>query len=234
MYEKCISCERLGKDCFPNLYVMDVEEIRKWAKLRQKYKGWTYADLSEASGVPQGTISSSFSKKGGDVNYTTFATMLRALVGGEPGESPCPNFSADVPLLQEEIVQLEQDNEALKEQVGNAEGVRRDDIKTTKAEKQKTIDSLKQDLQFCQNQILHKDQVIKQCKAKQARIFWFSFIGFVLYLLLFDLPYPDAGLIRSEAFHEILEIIGNALATGSTVNTALLTVIQWLIFRLHW
>ena len=113
-------------------------------------------------------------------------------------------------ISKENIAQLEQKNEALKEQVGNAEGVRRDDIITTKAEKQKTIDSLKQDLQFCQNQILHKDWVIKQCKAKQAHTFWFSFIGFVLYLLLFDLPYPDAGLIRSEAFHEILEIIGNA------------------------
>ncbi len=56
MYEKCISCERLGKDCFPNLYIMEVEEIREWAKLRMKYKGWTYADLSEASGVPKGTI----------------------------------------------------------------------------------------------------------------------------------------------------------------------------------
>lgn len=229
MYEKCISCERLGKDCFPNLCVMEMEDIRTWAKLRLKYKGWTYADLSEASGVPKGTIAYSFSQKGVDVNYSTFAPVLCALIDCPPGEYPCPEPSVDVSLLQEKYSQLEQENGELKLRANEAEGTHREDIRTTKAEKQKTIGALKQDLKFCQEQILHKDRVIKQCKTKQAWTFWFSFIGFLLYLLLFDLPYPDAGLIRSEAVHEIVEIIRNALSTGSTINAALLTIIQWII-----
>ena len=212
MYEKCISCERLCKDCFPNLYVMEVEEIRTWAKLRLKYKGWTYSDLAEASGVPKGTIAYSFSKKGCDVNYSTFAPMLCALINCPPGESPCPEPSVDVSLLQEKNTQLEQENGKLKLHANEAEGTHREDIRTTKAEKQKTIDGLKQDLQFCQDQILHKDRVIKQCKAKQARYFWFSVVGFILYLMFFDLPYPDAGLIRSEAIYELIETIENALS----------------------
>ena len=168
MYEKCISCERLGKDCFPNLCVMEMEDIRTWAKLRLKYKGWTYADLSEASGVPKGTIAYSFSQKGVDVNYSTFAPVLCALIDCPPGEYPCPEPSVDVSLLQEKYSQLEQENGELKLRANEAEGTHREDIRTTKAEKQKTIGALKQDLKFCQEQILHKDRVIKQCKTRRS------------------------------------------------------------------
>ena len=32
MYEKCVECDRLGKDCIPNLYIMSADEIRDWAR----------------------------------------------------------------------------------------------------------------------------------------------------------------------------------------------------------
>ena len=71
MYEKCIDCDRLGKDCIPNLYIMTSDEIRDWARKRKEFLGWSNADLSEKSGVPKGTIDSNFSKnpdKNADVN----------------------------------------------------------------------------------------------------------------------------------------------------------------------
>ena len=92
MYEKCIGCDRLGKDCIPNLYIMDVEEIREWAREQKEYKGLTNAELSELSGVPKGTIDHSFSVRVGkhvDMNYSTFAPLLRALIGAEAEEMPC-------------------------------------------------------------------------------------------------------------------------------------------------
>lgn len=92
MYEKCIGCDRLGKDCIPNLYVMDVEEIREWARAQKEYKGLTNAELSELSGVPKGTIDHSFSARAGkriDVNYSTFAPILCALIGAEKKEMLC-------------------------------------------------------------------------------------------------------------------------------------------------
>lgn len=89
MYEKCIGCERLGKDCIPNLYIMDIDEIREWARAQKEYKCLTNAELSAMSGVPKGTIDHSFSPRAKDVNYSTFAPLLRVLIGADIKEMPC-------------------------------------------------------------------------------------------------------------------------------------------------
>lgn len=84
MFEKCITCEHLGKDCMPNLCVMSIEEINRWAIKLKAYKRITNAELSERSGVPKGTIDMHFSKKkdrSPDVSYSTFAPVLCALTG---------------------------------------------------------------------------------------------------------------------------------------------------------
>lgn len=89
MYEKCLNCDRLGKDCIPNFYTMSVQEIRAWAKKMKEKKGWSNADLAKASGVPKGTIDSNLSKHARkDVTYSTFAPILCALIGCE-GEMLC-------------------------------------------------------------------------------------------------------------------------------------------------
>lgn len=89
MYEKCIGCERLGKDCYPNLYVMNIEEIREWALALKKHRGLTNAELSDMSGVPKGTIDHAFSNRAREVNYSTFAPLLCTLIGAEKKEMPC-------------------------------------------------------------------------------------------------------------------------------------------------
>ena len=92
MYEKCVKCEHLGKDCIPNFYAMDIGEIRDFARKLKEEKGWSNAYLAEVSGVPKGTIDSNFSKNAGkakDVNYSTFAPVLCALLGNCNAEMPC-------------------------------------------------------------------------------------------------------------------------------------------------
>lgn len=115
MYEKCIRCERLGKDCIPNLYVMTVTEVRDWARKLKKEKRWSNAHLSEVSGVPKGTIDSNFSKIGNtsDVNYSTFSPILCALIGSDKHEMICNNFSESNKLLEEKVILLEKENEEL-------------------------------------------------------------------------------------------------------------------------
>lgn len=112
MYEKCISCDKLGKECIPNLYVMDVAEIRNWARALKSSKGLSNADLAQLSGVPKGTIDYSFSVgKNTDVNYSTFAPILRVLIGCTSAELPCRDESQD---SAEIIHRLEGENEFLK------------------------------------------------------------------------------------------------------------------------
>lgn len=114
MYEKCINCEHLGKDCIPNLYVMSVSDIKTWAKKLKDYKGWTNAHLAEVSGVPKGTIDCNFSnKKTSDVNYSTFAPVICALIESDMEEMPCNIKSSDYDDVMERISYLENENHML-------------------------------------------------------------------------------------------------------------------------
>lgn len=106
MYEKCIRCNRLGKDCIPNLYIMEVDEIRDWARKRKEFLGWSNAELAKASGVPKGTIDSNFSKRATasiDVNYSTFAPILRALIRCDSSEMECREESSNGGYSAEEV-----------------------------------------------------------------------------------------------------------------------------------
>ena len=108
------------------------------------------------------------------------------------------------------ISALEQENTKLSQ----SDSIHRDDVQSTKAEKQRTIDALKRDLQFSHDQILQKDKEIKKIKAAQTKTFWFFIVLILLYLLLFDLPHLDYGIVRSEAFFEISEFFEDAVSTA--------------------
>ena len=235
MFNKCVTCERLGKDCSPNFYSLSVEEVRNWARRRLDYLDWSYTDLSEASGVNVKTIGASFSKTGCDIMYTTFAPMLCALVGSKKDELPCPISSEDIALKDQTIKQqtgrislLETENEKLRSQLVQAEDIAREH----RAEKQQAIDRLKQDLLFTQKQVLHKDDQISQkdealiskdqryfeMENKNRKFIQFLLIGLILaYLLLFDLPNPEYGILR---FHAIAEFINSIFSPGCCVLTA--------------
>ena len=140
MYEKCIKCDRLGKDCVPNLYVMSVVEIREWARKLKEEKGWSNAYLSEISGVPKGTIDSNFSKRGGkcaDVNYTTFAPILCALIGCKEEMLICNSQLPD-------DATLEFKNQELSQKVKQLEH----DTETKKAEYEKRLSYLREQLEW--------------------------------------------------------------------------------------
>jgi hypothetical protein len=96
MFEKCIKCEHLGKDCIPNVCSLPLEDVNKWAIRLKAYKRITNAELSERSGVPKGTIDMHFSKKKdhySDVNYSTFAPVFSALIGSQ--DMKCPKDKLD-------------------------------------------------------------------------------------------------------------------------------------------
>lgn len=133
MYDKCIDCDRLGKDCIPNFYTMSVQEIRAWAKKMKEKKGWSNADLAKASGVPKGTIDSSFSRHAGkDVTYSTFAPILCALIGCE-GEMLCfKDNDAKAEEIESENAALRAQMAAMKDDYENRLTYFRDQLKWKK------------------------------------------------------------------------------------------------------
>lgn len=114
MYEKCLKCNHLGRDCFPNLYVMPVEDMREFAIKLKKERNLSNAKISKISGISKGTIDSSFSNKDGDIHYTTFAPILCTLLQSDWEESPCPQFIVNSDKDNETIERLEKENAELK------------------------------------------------------------------------------------------------------------------------
>ncbi|WP_405321006.1 hypothetical protein [Frisingicoccus sp.] len=113
MFEECVNCERLGKDCMPNLWLLSPEEIREWARNRKEYLGWSNSDLAEASGVPKRTIDDKFSKNSSaDVRYSTFAPIICALIGCDGKPMQCRKNEVcqpSLPYYETMIIRLEEE-----------------------------------------------------------------------------------------------------------------------------
>ena len=98
--------------------------------------GWSNAYLAEVSGVPKGTIDSNFSKNAGkakDVNYSTFAPVLCALLGNCNAEMPCH-------CDDNNIIMSLMENERLKRQL--------DEMEETKTEYDERLRYFKEQMQW--------------------------------------------------------------------------------------
>lgn len=120
MYEKCISCQHLGRDFIPNFYIMSLNDMRHFAKRRMTALGWKNADLSDESGVKEGTIKNTLSQKDRDVYYSTFAPMFCALIGCGNEETPCPGVAVEESKHLETIERLEKEKRELEQRLEEA------------------------------------------------------------------------------------------------------------------
>lgn len=148
MYEKCINCKRLGKDCTPNFYTMPLNDMRIFAKRLMTAKGWKNADLADESGVKEGTVKNALSQKDRDVYYSTFAPMFCALIGGGSEETPCPEPVLEESQHLETIARLEKEKEELAER-----------LKEEKEASARKVDFL-------------KDELNKECATSKERKRW--------------------------------------------------------------
>ena len=121
MYEKCITCEKLGVNCVPNLMRLPFHELQHWCLERKKYLGWTSQELADKSGVPLGTVNRFKSDDYIDCKYSTVHNIVIALIGGMHDEFTCNKVIAEE-LAQAEkfekqaqkLSAVEKENEALR------------------------------------------------------------------------------------------------------------------------
>lgn len=147
MYEKCVECDRLGKDCIPNLYVMSADEIRDFARKLKDKNGWSNAELASVSGVPKGTIDYNFSKRSGksqDVSYSTFQPVLCALIGCEATEMPCRKQTKEYYEMKSQVSTLMIENYSLHAQIEDFEKRNEE----AKSEYEERIDYFKEQLKW--------------------------------------------------------------------------------------
>ena len=162
MFEKCITCKRIGESCIPNLMLLPFPELIKWCDKRQKHLGWTNQTLADKSKrVPVGTINRI---KAGeeDCKFSTMQSLLIALFGGTTDEFACTeqveNELRQIEQLEkqaEKLLATEKENKALKNRINKMDELHRKDVRAIREEYQEQICFLKDQLKAWQTH--HKD-----------------------------------------------------------------------------
>lgn len=88
MFDRCITCERIGQDCVPDLLSLSWPDLMAWWKKRQAFLDWTNQVLSDKSKVPVGTINRIKAGED-DCRYSTMRSIIHALMGGYSVEFKC-------------------------------------------------------------------------------------------------------------------------------------------------
>lgn len=161
MFEKCITCKRIGESCVPNLMLLPFNDLMQWCAKRQKHLAWSNQILADKSKVPVGTINRI---KAGeeDCKYSTIRNILIALIGGTTDEFACTeqveNELRNIEQLEkqaEKLLATEKENKALKSRLNKIDELHRKDVRAIREEYQEQICFLKDQLKAWQTH--HKD-----------------------------------------------------------------------------
>ena len=157
MYEKCITCNRIGQTCVPNLMRLPFPDLIQWCNKRQKYIGWTNQHLADDSKVPSGTINRIKAGDYMDCKYSTIHNIVISLIGGTSDEFPC-NEKVEKELqqieeLEAKLAALEKENEALKSRLEHIDELHRNDIRAIKAEYQEQKQEYQERITFLRDQL---------------------------------------------------------------------------------
>lgn len=160
MFDKCITCERLGQDCVPNLMALPFTELMAWWKKRQTTLGWSNQVLSEKSNIPVGTINRIKAGED-DCRYSTMRSIIHAMMGGYTVEFPCQKKLdqefAHIETLEKQNSDLVCRNEELTTKMTAIDEQHRNDIRVIKAEYQEEIAFLKEQLRAWQRMYAQKN-----------------------------------------------------------------------------
>lgn len=158
MYEKCITCPKIGESCVPNLMRLPFPDLIQWCNKRQKHLGWTNQMLADNSKVPIGTINRIKVGDYLDSKYSTMRNIVITLIGGTIDEFPC-NEQIEKELKQldllekqaEKVAVLEKENKTLKNRLNKIDELHRKDIRIIKEEYQEQITFMKDQLKAWQS-----------------------------------------------------------------------------------
>lgn len=157
MFEKCITCNKIGESCVPNLILLPFSELIKWIDKRQRHLGWTSQALADKSNVPVGTIKRIKAGEYMDCKYSTIKSILIALIGGTTDEFSCTE-QIEKELQQKEqfeqqatkLSAVEKENQELQRRLNEIDERHRNDIRVIREEYKEQIAFLKEQLKAWQ------------------------------------------------------------------------------------
>lgn len=153
MFEKCITCGRMGESCVPNLWLLPFPELIQWCVKRQKHLGWTNQTWADKSTVPVGTINRIKAGEYMDCKYSTIKNLALALIGGTKDEFSCTEqVEKELKNLERyeqqaaKLAAVEAENERFKARFAQIDEQHRQDIRAVQAEYKETIAFLRDEL----------------------------------------------------------------------------------------
>ena len=164
MFEKCITCNRMGESCVPNLMLLPFADLIQWIDKRQKYLGWSNQKLADKRNVPVGTIKRIKAGEYMDCKYSTIQSILIGLIGGTSDEFSCTE-QIEKEMQQKEhlekqaakLTATEAENEKLKERLSKVNEIllqideqHRKDVRVIREEYLEQIAFLKEQLKAWQ------------------------------------------------------------------------------------
>lgn len=138
----CNTCDNI-RIC-PKFVSMTTPELLAYCKKRKKELNISAIKLSELSGIPIGTIESLFGKDKVDCKYETLRPILAVLLSMEP----CQALQATGTTAEhtQEIERLRKENNDLKDRLLAVDPQHREDIANVKAEDQRIVDYLREEI----------------------------------------------------------------------------------------
>lgn len=161
-YDRCLKCPYLGTKCDgPNVLAMTLERWCEWCRSLKDLRGYTNAEISQMSGVSQGTIdrvmTGTVSK---DIMRSTAADINRTLVGGD-GQWPCAMaFEAETPATLKELELKTVELTRLQQMLENIHASYRDELNALRLSESAKVQHLKDEIAHLRAEALRKDAII--------------------------------------------------------------------------
>ena len=169
MFEKCITCNRIGDSCVPNLWLLPFHDLIQWCIKRQKHLGWTNHDWADHSKVPVGTVNRIKAGDYLDCKYSTIRSLAITVIGGTTNEFACTEQVVKELRQMEQLEQqasklsaVELENTIMKDQLSKIDERHRQDIRTIKAEYQKKEEEYREEIAFLREQLRRKLEHLEQ------------------------------------------------------------------------
>lgn len=157
-YNICLNCVHIGKSCDgPNFLAMSPERLSEWASTRKDFLELTNLDIANECGLSEATVARFISGKTKDLSFITVQLIIRVLINGEWGKSPCVLTSVKIDPAAEHA---RQESDARCRELEHR-------LELMSTESQKKIDFLREKLEFAEKQLERKDKMIAKLMSLQ-------------------------------------------------------------------
>lgn len=152
-YTKCFSCKYFQNGCSgPDMNIMTAERVCEFLQLCRIKLHYTYQKTADLSGLSLVTVKRTLTGKNKDPGYITIQALFPVLVADPDGKHHCA-----VHIVGEEAEKAKIECDRLRGALDEAKAEHTADIAAVRSDAQRSLEFLKQKLEFAENELRTKD-----------------------------------------------------------------------------